>query len=862
MGEVYRATDTRLGRDVALKVLPEAFAADAQRMARFQREAQVLASLNHPNIAAIYGLEHHEKIQALAMELVAGPTLAERIGAQPLPLDEALPIAKQIAEALEYAHEKGIIHRDLKPANIKLSKDGQVKVLDFGLAKALTDDALPQDISSSPTLSMAATKVGIILGTAAYMSPEQAKGKTVDRRADIWSFGVVLYEMLTGRQLYSGETASETMAAVIMKEPDLAQIPASTPRPVRQLIGRCLRKDPRVRLRDIGEARVLLEEAIVHPGAGEETAVAAGATPRAGGPNVRQQVWIRVVAGIVGVVATAGIGAWVTELVRKPAAQPVWRAAVPPPVSTLYHVGTRQPGPVAISPDGRRLAFAAKSDQGEVSLWVHSLSTGAAIRLNDTRNASYPFWSPDSQWLGFFADGKLKKVKAEGGPVLTLADAPFGKGGTWNREDVMIYAPSFSGVLRRIAASGGESVEVTQGAAGSHRYPQFLPDGEHFLYFHFNASAPNANTIWVGSLRGDAPVRVLESDSGAYYASGYLLYVRAMALLARPFDAKKLAVTGDEQTIANGVETIAGRGVFSVSNNGQLAYMAGRGFHGQLLFANREGQILKKIGDPANINEVELSPDGNRVAAEIVDMRSGTMDIWTFDVERRTGTRFAFGPLRENSPVWSPDGTRLLFAGEEKDRQHLFLKALSGSSGQEMLLGGDTNKIPLAWSRDGKFVLYREGTEIRALPMTGDRKPFVYLKGVPPAGATFSPDGRWVAHASTETGDWRVFVSPFPNPARQYQVSDTGVSAPMRWRADGKELFFIDDSGHMVSVEVLGKGDALEFGPAKPLFETAGASYFDTHDGKMFLLSAIPQRRAPEPLQLILNWPQMLKSPR
>ncbi|MBI3694947.1 MAG: serine/threonine-protein kinase [Acidobacteria bacterium] len=500
MGEVYRARDARLGRDVALKVLPEVFAKDAERMARFEREAQVLASLNHPNIAALYGLEESGGVRALVMELVEGPTLAERIEDGPIPIDEALPIARQIAEALEAAHEKGIIHRDLKPSNVKVKADGAVKVLDFGLAKALEDDPASSDVRNSPTLSLAATRAGVILGTAAYMPPEQAKGKPVDRRADIWAFGVVLFEMLTGQQLFAGETAGDTLAAVIKDEPKWDRLPESTPPAIRKLLRRCLDRDPRRRLRDIGEARLVIEDVMAGAPAEEPS-------PR---PRVSASPRLAVSWVVAGALLISTLVLAFLYFGETPPAERVMRYSVPAPEKASIHS-------FAISPDGRYLAIAATA-QGKRYLWVRALDALQPQLLPGTEEAANPFWSPDSRWIGFFAQGKLKKIAVSGGPAQTLCDAAAGRGGAWNRDGVILFAPSPTGPLFRVSAVGGVPVQVAKAeGGGTHRNPVFLPDGRRFLYQVTGGTADKAG-VHVASLDGVAPRRVLADISNVAYA--------------------------------------------------------------------------------------------------------------------------------------------------------------------------------------------------------------------------------------------------------------------------------------------------------------------------------------------------------
>src|SRR5215468_671170 len=604
MGEVWRATDTKLNRDVAIKILPEAFAQDSDRMARFQHEARVLASLNHPGIAAIYGVED----RALVMELVEGPTLAERIAQGPIPLEEALTIARQIAEALEYAHERNLIHRDLKPANIKVTPEGRVKVLDFGLAKAMAAETAPGDPASSPTLTMRSTQLGVLLGTAAYMSPEQAKGKTVDKRADIWAFGVVLIEMLTGRQLYGGETISDTLAAVLMKEPPLDGLPGDTPPGIRRLLRRCLAKDAQQRLRDIGDARIVIDECLANPRA-EEAEVKTAASDKKPG------VWI----GAAGALAIALAALALVHFRENPVESSVLRFTLGPPDGAAFGHTFGLVSAYAVSPDGRRVAFVAHSAGGKDQLWVRSLSTFAAQPLLGTEDASYPFWSPDSRFIGFGADGKLKKIDANGGPAVTLAAAPDLRGGTWNG-DVILFAGRRSGPLQRVSSAGGASRPATrldESKREANRFPWFLADGRHFLYCASFPGQTHTN-IRIGSLDSADAKPLLEADSNAIYASGYVLYLHESNLMAQPFDPKRLTNTGDAVPIAEKVGRIynlAGAfGIFSTSANGVLAYLSGASGALGLTWLDRTGKHLGNVGDPGLLGRVRISPDGKSAA--------------------------------------------------------------------------------------------------------------------------------------------------------------------------------------------------------------------------------------------------------
>ena len=640
MGEVYRATDSRLGRHVALKVLREAFASDAERMARLEREAKVLASLNHPNIASIYGVEESNGGRALVMELVEGATLAQRIKQGALPLEETLQIARQITEGLEYAHERGIIHRDLKPSNLKQTPDGQVKILDFGLAKALEGETSEQESQTSPTLSAAATRAGVLLGTAAYMSPEQARGKRVDRRADIWAFGCVLYEMLAGAPAFDGETTSDILASVIRAEPDWSSVPDSVPPRIRVLLRRCLCKDRKQRLQAIGEARVTIEGLLT--GAPD---VAAPTVPADAHLKGRERIaWIAAMSLLAIAAAVLAVG----YFSRTP--QPVQPIVshLGPPKNTEFILTGLSAGPPVLSPDGGRLAFAARGADGKQFLWVRSLDETAEGPLAGTEGATFPFWSPDGRSLAFFANGKLSRIDTTGGPTLALCDAVSGRGGTWGADDTILFA-LLSGPIFRVPASGGTPQPVTKlpGHMGqfSYRWPQLLPDGTHFLFLGQATSQGDA-TIYVGSLDGGEPKLLFPNESSVVYAPpGYLLFARQGALLAQPFDAKKLQLAGDPVPLAghDAVDSTMSRGNFSVSQNGVLVYASGSLTQARLLWFDRAGKQLAQTGTVDVYGYPRISPDGRKLAVSKLP-RSNSSNIWIYELDRGTSSASHFPP--------------------------------------------------------------------------------------------------------------------------------------------------------------------------------------------------------------------------
>ncbi|HKN60978.1 MAG TPA: protein kinase [Candidatus Acidoferrales bacterium] len=868
MGEVYRATDTRLNRDVAVKILPSSYALDDERMARFSREARVLASLNHANIATIYGFEESNGLHALAMEFVEGQTLADRIARGPIPIEESLVIARQIAEALEYAHERGIVHRDLKPANVIVSADDKVKLLDFGLAKALETSPVAQDISSSPTMTMAATTVGVILGTAAYMSPEQARGKSVDRRADLWSFGCVFYEILTAKRAFSGDTVSDTLAAIIRSEPDWSQLPANVSPAVRELLRRCLIKDPRGRLQAIGDARVIIEEVLN----GEAATPATSASPRA-------LPWAALGLCIVALLAVLAL-----VFSRDDSPPPLIAAQmVPPPGTNFALLGTVGLGPPLLSPDGSKIAFVASTADGTRKLWVRSLQSVTAHALEGTEGASMQFWSPDSQNLGFFAYGKLKRVPATGGSPLELTDAgtSLNRGATWGANDIILVTPTSSSPILQIhaSASRGALQPVTQLNAArkesSHRWAQFLPDGKRFLFYSQSAIEENSGT-YVASVDGGEPKLVLRGSRIALFAApGYLLFLQEGVLMAQRFDLRSLQLTGDAVPIVDHVEGPSApyfHGNFSASDKGgYLLYDPGNGsapMH--LLWYDRSGAQLGEL-EPADYESPRLSPDGKKLAVTVVDHITSVFDIWIQDLAKGTRTRITFSKGTLNlAPSWSPDGKTIVFESNAGGRQGLFQKAADGTGETTPLLSDTANDRVPRESRNGRYLVFQRTTapgapaEIWALPLFGDRKPFAAVQGHTDVSAPdLSPNEKWLAYVSSESGRNEVYVVPFNHSGGKSQISQGGGDLP-RWRADGKELFFLSQDNKMTSVEIKESPNGLETGTVRALFQThaipiASWSYDVSEDGKRFLVISEDPQQKPAPVTLITNWTALLK---
>ena len=853
MGEVWRATDTKLSREVAIKVLPQGFAADADRMARFQREAQVLASLNHPNIAAIYGIEQ----SAIVMELVEGQTLAERMAEGPLPPEEAVPIAQQMAEALEYAHEKGIIHRDLKPSNIKISpptsaSPGRVKVLDFGLAKALNEDAMAVDSGSSQTLTMGATMAGMIVGTAGYMSPEQASGKPTDRRTDIWSYGVVLWEMLTGKRLFEGETISHTLADVLRGEIDCSKLPANTPPSIRDLIGRCLERNPRSRLRDIGEARVLIERG---PGA-------AGATAEPSRPAPRWRAMAPWIAAAF-FCAAAGVFASLLWGGRRP--EPVVRFLVPqPPKTTVLPFDLP-----SISPDGRHLALTAagQADGGPHMLWVRPMDSVEVRPLPGTEGAFLPFWSPDSRWIAFTANGKLLKVSAGGGPVTLLWNSPPVVGsGSWSTQGVILMG-STAGPIQQIPDSGGEPKPALSLASSRHEtgqlWPQFMPDGKHFIYFSLSATAGG---IYAGTLGSTQTKQILPIDARATFATpGHLLFLRQQTLMAQPFDSSRLQLEGSAVPIAEGVGSVGafGGANWSVSANGVLVYRAANSGDSTITLFDRSGKRLRTIGPPGQYAQISLSPDGKRLAIDRKDNAANSYDLWILELATGIMSRLTFDPANERDATWSPDSRQIVF-DSDRTGQKLLYRTTVGSGVENLLYQSAEQEIPEVWLKNGAILFGNfQGKKYSLLrPGEPGAPQQVFQSNFTMDEPSVSPDQKWIAYGSTESGRFEVYTARFPDFTDRRQVSSSSGVQP-HWRQDGKQIVYLTLDGKLMAMDVQ-RGETLETGTPYPLFETriraSGTveQFCMSADGTQFYL-ADPMEEGEKPMTVVLNWPTQLR---
>ena len=868
MGEVWRARDSRLDREVALKVLPGGFAEEPERHARFEREAKVLASLNHPHIAHLYGLEHVDGQHALVMELVEGEDLSQRLSRGAFPLDEAIAIARQIAEALEAAHEKGIVHRDLKPANVKVRPDGTVKVLDFGLAKALdpASSGSAADPALSPTITHAATQAGLILGTAAYMSPEQARGAAVDKRADIWAFGVVLYEMLTGRSLFAGPTVSDTLAGVLKTDIDFARLPESTPRRLRDVLRRCLERNPRNRLHDIADARIVLDE--LQQGAPDEAATVRLATV----PPAARPAWLRVLV----VVATAGV-----VLLAIAGGIRLWsRAAAPGSASRVSRLSISLPDgdevtslhlrPLAMSPDGASVVYVGLRGDNAEQLYLRALDEAEPKALAGTEGARSPFFSPDGRWIGFFAKGQLKKVTVGGTALQTLADARDARGGSWGKDDTLYFAPTNSSGLLTVPAAGGKVTTLTEPDRSrgeiSHRWPQALPDGGALVFTIWTGPGPDEHLVVRLSLAsGERQVLVRGGSGGQYVGAGYLLYGRLDALLAMPWRPDR-DLEGVVPIVLPELARIEGEGApdLGVSSEGTLAYLPGgpTRLAQRIVWVDRAGNTEALPLPERDYHSVAISPDGRQAVIQIED---GIVGLWLYDFSRQTLAPFATTGGSSQAPVWTPDGTHVLYRGTRAGHRNVYRKAADGSSPEERLTTReDSIQTPTSISPDGRWLVFTDGmpalgdSTVWLVGTSGDRQPRQLLLPGEINGQV-SPDGRWIAFQSIASGRVEVYVQPFPGPGPRRQVSVGGGDCPL-WSRDGRELFY-STADKLMGVEVT-NGATFVASTPRVLFTgryrgslNSNTPYAVAADGRRFLRvqQAQPQRAVTR-IDVVLNW--------
>ena len=862
MGEVYKARDTRLGREVAVKVLPAAYSRDPDRLRRFEQEARAAGSLNHPNILTIHDVGTHEGAPYLVSELLEGETLRERLTRdETLAPRKAVDHALQVARGLAAAHDKAIVHRDLKPENLFLTRSGVIKILDFGLAKLIQAGPGGETVSSAPTV----TRPGVVLGTAGYMSPEQVRGEPSDHRSDIFSFGAILYEMLSGQQAFAGQTAVESMNAILkMDPPEITASPG-----LDRVIRHCLEKASADRFQSAQDLAFALEAAT-----GDSGTAAPAATP---GPAGRRRAWMMAAAMLV-------IGALlaVIALSLRPApSAPLVRFALSPPEKSSLA------GTVALSPDGRSLVLVAVGSHGKTSLWLRDLDSLKPRELAGTDDAAHPFWSPDGRAIGFFAEGKLKTVQVAGGAPLALCDVSDARGGAWNRDGVILFAPHWSTGLSIVPASGGAPRPVTTLDASrketTHRWPQFLPDGRRFLYFTWSGAAESRG-IYAGSLDSKQTTRILTTDRLGFYAEasgkgGYLLFLRGETLMSQPFDARRLQLSGEPAPVGEQIwqhGSLWGLVSLSASAGGVLAYRTGDIQDMQLMWYDREGKPLGAVGPPGGYSEPALSPDEKRVAVTRLTSEAPAGAIWIVETSRGTVSRFSFGAASYFSPTWSPDGSRIAYSSDREGLVGAYVKSASGAGREEPLFRSASGAFQyiIDWSPDGRYVLSEQqgskGSALLVLPLASGSKPFVFLEGDFNASQSqFSPDGKWIAYTSNESGRHDVFVQSFtgaPGAAGggKWQVSNGGGAQP-RWRRDGKELFYLGPDRKLMAVEVKG-GATFESGPPRPLFQTqvpglldARNHYVASADGRRFLVITPLPDAAAAPITVVLNWTAGLK---
>ncbi len=864
MGEVYRARDTRLERSVAIKILPAHLSDKPAAKERFEREARAISGLSHPNICHLYDVGSQDGIGFLVMEYLEGETLADRLLKGPLPLEQLLRVGAEICEGLDKAHRSGVLHRDLKPGNIVLTKSG-AKLMDFGLAKPLAAGIDPSS-SSLRTVSQPLTAEGSVVGTFQYMSPEQVEGKDLGGPSDIFSLGAVLYEMVTGRRAFEGKSPLSVASAILEKEPEpISAVKPLTPPALDHAIRTCLEKDPERRwqtARDVAHQLRWIADSGSQAGATSPRVVPGGS-----------RRWSRLAARAVAAAAVLALGYFITT--RGRIEERVTRTYIKPMAQSSFILSDA--AGFALSRDGRSLAYVGSTSDGKSLLWIRPIDSLEARPLAGTEGATYPFWSPDSRFVAFFAGGKLKKIDLSGGPPFTICNASDGRGGTWNRQGEILFTPSVNEGLHVVAASGGAVTPVTtlDSSRGelSHRWPQFLPDGRHFLFLAGSVFTPRenpTNAIRVGSLDVKGSDHLLHSHAGAIYASGRILFLRQDTLMAQPFDVERLRLTGGAVPIADPVPEVAiyARGLFSASENGLLAYVEGRSSADrQLVWYDREGKQVEAVPAADAYSSPRISPDGTRLVFYLDD--SG-YDIWTYDLVRGVKTPQTFGSASAQGniyPIWSPDGRRIAYGSYRDGKHAIYLKTADGSSSEELLVeGAERYKFPADWSPDGKVLAYQEGRpggySIWILPMEGERKPYAFHESqFSERQAAFSPDGKWLAYCSNESGEYRVYIAPFPGPGGRWQVSPGGGSSP-RWRGDGQEIFYLSSENKIMAAEVRANASTLEVGAVRALFETRAYGAFGQFDvavdGQRFIVP-FDAGNPTTGIALVVNWPADLK---
>src|SRR5437867_340901 len=860
MGEVWRAKDTRLDRDVAVKVLPEGLARNEQLRARFEREAKSISALNHPHICTLHDVGHQDDVHFLVMELLDGETLAQRLEKGPLPAEQVLRYGAQTADALHHAHKAGIVHRDLKPSNLVLTKNG-AKLLDFGLARMASEAEPIQGLTSYPTQTKPLTQQGTILGTFQYMAPEQLEGLEADARTDIFALGAVLHEMATGRRAFEGKSKTSLIAAIVSSQPPpISSIQPMSPPALDHVVRRCLEKDPDDRWQTAHDVKLQLQW--IAEG-GSQVGLPAPVTARRRG----RERWAWLFAALFAVLsAVLGTGYWMRAV---PEVRSI-RSSILSPEGTSFDLFLLKSGGLSLSPDGRFMTFSVRAPDGGDALWIRSLDSPAARPLAGTQGATWPFWSPDSRFIAFFADGKLKKIDLAGSPGVALCDAYDGRSGSWSQEGVILFAPTPTSPIHRVPAAGGKATPVTQFDEGrgetTHRWASFLPDGRHFLYMagsHTAGIKSEANAVYLAELGSDRKKLLLHARSNAIYASGHLLYVRDRVLLAQPFDPRRLEFTGDPVPIGEGIDYDSGlfRAIFSASENGVLAYRAGGAdSRAQLEWLDRSGKGIGMVGEAGDYDNLALSPDGRRLGFNLVDPDAGTANIWIQDLARGVRTRLTFGATSEISPVWSPDGERIAYAVTGKHDDLLVKPSVGGK--EAVLLRSEQDKLPTAWYRDGRLLVYsatdpkrKRQWDIWILPLSGKGEPRPYLETqFNETGGQLSPDGRWMLYLSDESGRNEVYVAPFPEPGGKWQIS-TGGAVVGKWLRGGTEIIYLSSDLTVMTVEVLAEGSRFETGSPKRLFRAEPSVSGDiTPDGQRFIIAIRPSVGQNLPITLVANW--------